>query len=68
MAPRTEKKIVFSAEKDGSTSIEAFGFADGTCLKATQSIEEALGKVSAREKKPEAFVAPTKVEQKIGSF
>lgn len=63
----TEKKIILTVGKDGSTEIEAQGFPDGTCLKETASVEEALGKVTSQSKKPEAYIPP-KVEQKIPTF
>jgi Protein of unknown function (DUF2997) len=44
------KKIVITFHK-GQSSIEAFGFTGGECLKATKSIEEALGKVDKRTMK-----------------
>lgn len=62
---KTEKKIVMTIGTDGETSIEGFGFPDGTCLKETADIEEALGKVVDRTKKPEAFITPS-ATQKIG--
>jgi len=45
------KKIVITFDGNGDSSIEAFGFTGGECLKATQSIEEALGKVGGRSMK-----------------
>jgi hypothetical protein len=42
------KKIVVTFEPNGDTSVEAFGFSGGDCLKATKSIEDALGKVEGR--------------------
>jgi len=44
------RKIVITFHK-GQSSIEAFGFTGGECLKATKSIEEALGKVDKRTMK-----------------
>jgi hypothetical protein len=44
------RKIVITFHK-GQSSIEAFGFTGSECLKATKSIEEALGKVDKRTMK-----------------
>ena len=38
---------------NGDISIDAFGFAGADCEKATRYLEEALGVISARERKPE---------------
>lgn len=59
MAGKTEKKIIITVDKHGGTKIEAEGFSDSTCLKATKSVEEALGVVSDQKLKPEANVKPT---------
>jgi hypothetical protein len=48
------KKLVITFETDGNNTIEAFGFTGGECLKATKSLEEALGKVGSRTMKSEA--------------
>ena len=45
------KKIVITFDDKGGSNIEAFGFTGGECLKATKSIEEALGKVGGRTMK-----------------
>jgi len=47
------KKIVMTFGKDGTTKIEAFGFSGAACLAATKDLEEALGAVEKRDKKPE---------------
>jgi len=47
----TKKEILVKTDKDGNVSIEAFGFADGECKKATKEIENALGVVSSRKMK-----------------
>jgi hypothetical protein len=38
---------------DGSVSVEALGFTGPDCEKATAFIEEALGEVQTRRRKPE---------------
>ena len=62
---KSEKKIVITVGTDGEVSIDGQGFPDGTCLKETADVEAALGKVTDRTKKPEAFITPTPT-QKIG--
>ena len=34
---------------DGSSTVEAYGFAGAACLKATKDIEDAIGRVDARK-------------------
>lgn len=55
----SEKMITVDVDKRGGTKIEAHGFSDNTCLKATKSIEEALGAVEEQNLKPEASVQAT---------
>lgn len=50
---KTQKTIEVIIEKDGSTKVEAFGFTGKNCLKETESLEEALGKLQSRTAKPE---------------
>ena len=50
------KKILVTVEKDGATKIEAQGFTNNSCLKETESLEQALGIVSKRTKKSEAMI------------
>ena len=59
MAGKTEKKIIIEVDDKGGTKIEAVGFPDNTCLKATKSVEEALGVVQDQKLKPEASVKPS---------
>ena len=47
------KRILIDFSPDGTSTVEAFGFQGAECLKATKSIEEALGKVSSSKPKPE---------------
>ena len=53
-----DKSIVVDIHPDGSVKIEAEGYKDNTCLKATEDLEKALGVVKNRTKKPEALRAP----------
>lgn len=63
------EKIIVTVSKKGEVKIEAQNFADNACLKATKSLEEALGKVQSRTKKPEASVPQAAVGSttKVGS-
>lgn len=54
----TEKMITIDVDKKGNSKIEAHGFDDNTCLKATKSVEEALGVVAKQDIKPEGMKAP----------
>jgi hypothetical protein len=63
----TEKKIIVRVDKKGGTKIEAQGFADNTCLKATASLEEALGVVKEKDLKQEAYVEPLGNKVNVGS-
>lgn len=40
--------VVGIVDKDGNTRVEAHGFANGECIKATSSYEQALGKGGQR--------------------
>lgn len=51
---KQQVEIVVLIEPGGKTTIEAKGFKNDACLKETESLEEALGKVSDRKLKPEA--------------
>lgn len=45
------KKIIVDIDKNGEVKIEAQGYNNKECLKATKDLEEALGKVSDRKMK-----------------
>lgn len=47
----TKKEIIVKPDADGNISIEAFGYTDGECKKATKEIEEAIGEVNSRKMK-----------------
>lgn len=52
----------------GDISIDAVGFKGADCEKATRFIEEALGSVAKRNRKPEyAQAATARREQKAGA-
>jgi len=48
-----KKSIQITIATDGATDIEAIGYKGKGCEDATRAIEEALGSVSSRRKKPE---------------
>lgn len=58
----TEKMITVDVDKKGGTKIEAHGFEDNTCLKATKSLEEALGAVADQKLKDEGLKSPDLTE------
>ena len=47
------KTIKVVIDQDGSVEIEAIGYKGPECEKATQALEEAIGDVVSRKKKPE---------------
>ena len=47
------RKIEVIVAPDGSLKIDAVGFQGAVCEKATQFLEEALGQVADRQRKPE---------------
>lgn len=47
------KTITVVIDKGGGAKVDAKGFTGNSCLKETESLEEALGKVSDRHLKPE---------------
>lgn len=52
----------------GDISINALGFKGADCEKATKALEEALGVVSNRVKKPEYHAGTiTRTQQKLGA-
>lgn len=54
----TERLITVDVDKKGGVKIEAHGFPDNTCLKATKSVEEALGVAGDPDLKPEGLLVP----------
>lgn len=59
---RTIEVIV---QPDGSLKIDAVGFRGADCEKATRFLEQALGRVAGRQKKPE-FYRQAGRQQRIG--
>ncbi len=49
------ERIMFRINQDGNVTEEVQGVTDGTCIDITKKIEDILGKVNARELKPEYY-------------
>lgn len=62
-----EESIEVTVTNKGDVTVEAKGFKDNSCLKATKSVEEVLGVVKKRTNKSEALKQPVVAEKvKIG--
>jgi hypothetical protein len=62
------KTIIVEIDPKGGSKIEAQGFTNASCLKETESLEEALGKVSDRKMKAEGLKPVTVTDTaKVGS-
>ncbi len=63
-----KRTIEIIVSPKGDVSIDAVGFKGPDCEKATRALEEALGVVRQRSKKPEYLAKATSVaQQKIGT-
>jgi hypothetical protein len=61
------KKVEIVFPPSGELQVEAVGFRGADCEKATQFLEQALGKLVNRWHKPEYHApAKTKTQQRIG--
>lgn len=61
-------EIEVTIKPGGALTIEGKGFQGDECLKETESLEEALGKVGSRRMKPEANQKATVVDKtKVGA-
>ena len=49
------ERIIFRIDQDGNVTEEVQGVTNDTCIDITKKIEETLGKVNARELKPEFY-------------
>jgi hypothetical protein len=62
------KTIEVIIAPDGSLKIDAVGFQGADCEKATAFLEEALGQVGERQRKPEYLIRRTVTrQQKVGN-
>lgn len=59
------KTIEIIVKPDGSLKIDAVGFQGADCEKATRFLEQALGKVAGKQKKPE-FHRQVRRQQRVG--
>ena len=60
------KTIEVIVHRDGSLKIDAVGFQGADCEKATRFLEQALGRPTGKQKKPE-YYRQTRREQRIGT-
>lgn len=59
----TQPIVRITADRDGQLSVEVVGATGQQCLALTQPLEQALGSVTTREAKPEAYEQNTYLEQ-----
>lgn len=59
------KTIEVIVQSDGSLKIDAVGFEGADCEKATVFLEQALGQVAGKEKKPE-YCRQVRRQQQVG--
>jgi hypothetical protein len=59
------KTIEVIVKPDGSLKIDAMGFQGADCEKATRFLEQALGKIAGKQKKPE-FYRQLRHQQRVG--
>jgi len=59
----TQPIVRITADRDGNLSVEVIGAVGQQCLALTQPLEQALGAVTTREAKPEAYEQNTYLEQ-----
>ena len=57
-----QQTIKFTINQDGTVSEEVIGVVGDSCQELTKNIEEKLGEVSSREKKPEFYQTNTAKE------
>ena len=66
---KTQRSIEVTVSASGEISIEAIAFQGADCEKATKFLEEALGTVTTRTKKPEYHQRSQRgqgMQQKLG--
>ena len=59
------KSIEVIVKPDGTIKIDAVGFQGADCEKATRFLEQALGTVAGKQKKPE-FYRTVQRQQRVG--
>ena len=65
---KSQRTIEITVEPGGNIQIEGIGFKGSDCERATKFMEEALGTVSNRVKKPEYYQrSRASAQQRMGS-
>jgi hypothetical protein len=65
---KRQRTIEITVEPGGNIQIEGIGFQGSDCERATKFLEEALGTVSNRVKKPEYYQrSRSSAQQRLGS-
>ncbi len=49
------KEMIVKIDKNGNISIDTNGFTGDECIRETKKLEQALGVVTSREKKPSFY-------------
>ena len=57
-----QQKLKFTIRQDGTVTEEVIGIIGDSCQELTKQIEETLGEVSFKEKKPEFYLTNTTTE------
>ena len=57
-----QQKLKFTIRQDGTVTEEVMGIIGDSCQELTKKIEETLGEISYREKKPEFYQTNTTQE------
>ena len=57
-----QQKLKFIIRQDGTVTEEVIGIIGDSCQELTKQIEETLGEVSYKEKKPEFYLTNTTTE------
>ena len=66
--PKKLVEVIVNCALGGKTKVEVKGMSGNACLKETQDLEEALGKVSSRKMTPEGSTTPiVKDTTKVGA-
>lgn len=59
------KKITITIDQEGNSEIDVQGYTGSQCTEVTKAIEQALGTVVEREKKPEFHLPPEQQHNKL---
>jgi hypothetical protein len=58
-----KKQIIIQVSPTGETTIEAVGFKGQSCERATAALEQALGLIKSKRKKPEYYQQQENVQR-----